>query len=236
MPENQDFFFTRYSENGRTSRDALPAELKVTLMQIADALSENPDCSPVRTVRLSDRVFLYKHPDPEIQITYSIDREHRTLEFLHIVAPVAHAREPVFISYSHDDEKWLLELKKFLAPLEKRDLIHIWHDGQIPPGAEWREVIDKEMASAKAAILLVSQNFLNSEFISDKELPYLLDAAKNRELKILWIAVSASTVDHTDLKDYQAVHKEPPLDQLDEAIRNQHYVQIFEKIKEVAEA
>lgn len=236
MAELPELYFTRYSPNGKASRNALPADLRAMLQQIDDQLSEDPDRFPLRTIQLADTVYLYKHPAPEIQITFKIDRARRTLEYLHVVAPLTEVNKPVFISYSHKDEQWLVEFKRFLVPLEKKELIKIWDDKQIQAGAVWHEEIEEALSSAKAAILLVSQNFLTSEFITEKELPYLLDAAKNKGLTILWIALSASTVDYTDLKDYQAVHKDPPLDTLDEALRNQTYLQIFERIKEVAEA
>ena len=226
-------YWTRYSPNGKAARDALPDPLRETLQQIEDSLSEDPDQYLRYTVELSNDIYLYRHPDPKIQVTYQIDRERRTIEYLHVVAPVTEVGKPIFISYSHKDEKWLLELKRFLVPLEKKELIKIWDDNQIEAGADWEEEIERELSAAKAALLLVSQDFLNSEFIAEKELPYLLDAAKNKNLTLLWVAVRPSTVEDTGLIDYQAVHKEPPLNALDEADRDKAYLQIYKRIKAV---
>lgn len=130
----------------------------------------------------------------------------------------------------------MLELKKWLKPLEQRDLVTIWDDQKIKAGAEWRQEIEKALASAKAAVLLISMDFLNSEFIASNELPQLLNAARQRGLNVFWIAVRPSTVDETEIAKFQAAHKEPPLSQLGEAEREVHFLNIYKKIKEVVAA
>jgi internalin A len=125
------------------------------------------------------------------------------------------------------------ELKKWLKPLEQGDLIDIWDDTRIQPGQDWREEIEKALDDARLAILLVSQDFLTSEFISNDELPKLLDGAKNKGVEILWIAVSSCTVDDTPIARYQAVHKTPPLDLLSDPEKKEKLLQIYEKIKSV---
>jgi internalin A len=92
------------------------------------------------------------------------------------------------------------------------------------------------LSAAKAAVLLVSVDFLNSEFISNNELPRLLNAASENGLKIFWIAVRPSMVDDTEIIRYQAVHKEPPLDQLEPAQREVHFLNIYKRIKEAVGA
>jgi internalin A len=177
--------------------------------------------------------MVYRHPDPQIEVTYMIDHDMKKIMILHVVAPRFKVSKPLFISYSHNDEVWMKELKKWLKPLEQSDLIDVWDDTRIQPGQDWREEIQKALDDARLAILLVSQDFLTSEFISNDELPKLLDSAKNKGVEILWIAVSSCTVDDTPIARYQAVHKEPPLDLLSDPEKKEKLLRIYEKIKSV---
>jgi hypothetical protein len=229
-------YATSHSKSAKDLRDRLAAPLRALLIDIEDELAENPDKYPTRLTSLSENFFVYKHPQPAIELTYRIDREHKIIYFVHLVAPTLNVSKTLFISYSHQDEQWLVELKKWLKPLEQRDLIAVWDDQKIQAGAEWRPEIERALASAKAAVLLISMDFLNSEFIANHELPQLLNAAQQRGLHIFWIAVRSSTVDETEIVRYQAAHKEPPLSLLDEAQREECFCRIYKQIKEVVGA
>ena len=59
----------------------------------------------------------------------------------------------VFVSYSHEDKKWLDELKVDLAPLIRSERMVFWDDSAIPPGGQWQEQINAQLSSANVAIL-----------------------------------------------------------------------------------
>ncbi len=141
-------------------------------------------------------------------------------------------RNQVFISYSHKDKEWLEKLQTFLKSLERNGSIATWDDRRIQAGDEWRKEIEKALASAKVAVLLVSQDFLASDFIHENELPPLLDAAENEGLTIIWVPISHSTYQDSPIEKYQAAH-EPnhPLDSLSASEQNKALVEICKKIK-----
>ncbi|MBI5471992.1 MAG: toll/interleukin-1 receptor domain-containing protein [Ignavibacteriae bacterium] len=139
----------------------------------------------------------------------------------------------VFISYSHEDKKWLEQLQRMLKPLLRSNPISVWDDTKIRPGTKWKSEIEKALESAEVAVLLVSSNFLASDFITDKEVPHLLDAAQTRGTKIIWVPITHCLWTETEIAAYQcALDPDVPLDGMDASEVNRSLVTICRAIKE----
>ena len=141
-------------------------------------------------------------------------------------------REQVFISYSHKDKRWHDDLDTHLRPYLRGGSIVSWSDEQIAPGSEWFKEIQSALANSKVAVLLVSPDFLASDFIHEHELGPLLKEAEQGGVKILWVPVRESAYKQTPLKNYQAVlDPGKPLAGMTKAKRDQAWVKICEEIE-----
>lgn len=94
----------------------------------------------------------------------------------------------VFISYAHEDLTYLKELEKHLANLKRQRIIASWYDGDIKPGTEWEAQIMERLNNSQIILLLVSADFINSDFCFGIELQQALarhDANQARVIPII---------------------------------------------------
>ena len=120
-----------------------------------------------------------------------------------------------------------------LKPLERSGKISTWSDKKIVPGADWMEEIRRALAVAKVAVMLVSPEFLASDFIHHQELGPLLEKTKRDGVIILWVPVRTCAVKDSLLSQYQAViPPEKPISGMKKAEKDAAYLKIYEAIKE----
>jgi hypothetical protein len=75
----------------------------------------------------------------------------------------------VFISYSHRDDELRAQLETHLAMLKRKGVVRGWSDRRITAGQEWDKQIDRHLESADIILLLVSPDFLASDYCYDIE-------------------------------------------------------------------
>jgi TIR domain-containing protein len=140
----------------------------------------------------------------------------------------------IFISYSHKDREWLERLQVFLKPLERAEMVERWDDTRIKTGERWHDEIQKALASAQVAVLLVSADFLASDFIANKELPPLLAAEQARGLVVMPVILKPCRFAKTpSIAQFQAVNPGlKPLLEMTEAEREALWNQLTDNIEE----
>ena len=145
-------------------------------------------------------------------------------------------RDKVFISYSHKDKEWLDRLHVHLKPLMRDQQIDIWDDTRIAPGAKWHDEIEKALTSAKVAVLLISADFLASDFIVKEELPALLEA-QDDGVKVLSVILSPAYLSiFPSLTQFQMVNDlKKPLIDLRKGEQEEILVKLSEAIKSAVE-
>jgi hypothetical protein len=91
----------------------------------------------------------------------------------------------VFISYAHEDEPLRRELQKHLSVLRRQGLIEYWHDREILPGSDWAGEIDKQIDEADLIMLLISADFLASDYCYEIEMKRALERHKANEAHVI---------------------------------------------------
>lgn len=142
-------------------------------------------------------------------------------------------RSDIFISYSHQDKQWLTRLQTHLKVLQNLyGQVTYWDDTQIGTGDAWLKEIEENLNSASIAILLISTDFLASDFVMKKEIPQLLERAKNRGVRIMPLILSPCLFTDSVISQYQAVNTpEEALEELSKPQQEKVYIKLMQEIK-----
>ena len=102
----------------------------------------------------------------------------------------------LFYSYAHEDESLRDELAGHLKIMERRGVIRTWHDRCLAPGQKWDDEIHAQLATADLVLLLVSADFIKSDYIWGHELDVAMKRHERGEASV--VPVMLRSVDITD--------------------------------------
>src|SRR5215470_4813869 len=97
----------------------------------------------------------------------------------------------VFYCYAHKDQALRDELEKHLAPLKRLGQITGWYDHQIQAGTEWEREIALHLSTASIFLLVVSPDFINSDYCYSIEMQQALKRHEAGEARVIPIIVRA---------------------------------------------
>jgi nucleoside 2-deoxyribosyltransferase len=171
-----------------TSSRSIPFDIANVRVIILDL--NNPNEFVSRLSAAIDEAF--KNPNQFRAQARERDREQKT---------------SVFVSYSHTDADYLDRLLVHLKPLEKSGALDLWVDTRLRAGDKWKVHIERALERATVAILLVSADFLASDFITDNELPPLLKNAEERGTVVIPVILKPCRFARdAQLRTFQAVN------------------------------
>ena len=110
-----------------------------------------------------------------------------------------------FVSYSRKDERYRQALDISLAQLKRNALISLWHDRKILPGQQWDEEIDKNLETADIVLVLVSPDFLASDYAYTREMRRAIERHHNGLATVVPIILRPSDWQDSPLGDLQAL-------------------------------
>lgn len=96
----------------------------------------------------------------------------------------------IFCCYARKDQKLLDELKTYLIPMQREGLITLWADTDIDAGKEWEREIKMHLNAADIILLLVSPDFMTSEYCYSIEMQRAMERHEQREAKVIPIILS----------------------------------------------
>ena len=98
----------------------------------------------------------------------------------------------VFTSYAHEDEPYRAALQKYLIVLKLQGVIEHWDDRKLVPGDKWDQDINENLEKAHVIVLLVSIDFLNSDYIRTKEMRRAMERLGAGEAVVVPVLVRAT--------------------------------------------
>ena len=91
----------------------------------------------------------------------------------------------IFFSYAHEDEPLRKELEKQLSFLKRQGIISGWHDRDIQAGQEWEHEIDRHLNTAQIILLLISPDFMDSDYCYSVEMKRAMERREAREAHVI---------------------------------------------------
>ncbi len=113
----------------------------------------------------------------------------------------------LFISYSHKDEELRQQLDKHLASLKRQQVIEAWHDRKIEAGMEWAKEIDENLNKADIILLLISPDFIFSNYCSEIEMEQAIKRHEAGEAIVIPIILEPCDWTWLPFRKYQAFPK-----------------------------
>lgn len=122
-----------------------------------------------------------------------------------------------------------------MKPLEREGKIVVWSDERIDAGKKWKAEIKMALKEAAVAVLLISADFLASDFINSDELPPLLASAAKEDTVILPVIIGhCAFAESESLSVYQAVNSpDKPLEDMTKAKQNAVFYGLYKSISSI---
>lgn len=143
----------------------------------------------------------------------------------------------VFIAYAREDDAIKDRLKKNLAAIFRNNPADsLWDDGEIHAGDDWNKAIHKALEQADIFLLLVSPDFIASDFCYETEMQKALEKHQRKEAIIVPLIVRACSWQNTPLKDLKILPEDgKPIHRSNEQhILDELYLQVTEKLNQIS--
>jgi tetratricopeptide (TPR) repeat protein len=111
----------------------------------------------------------------------------------------------VFCCYCHADEAWLRKLEIHLSLLKRQGLVALWHDRLVAPGTAWAQAVDEHLETASVILLLVSADFLASDYCYSTEMLRAVERHERGEARVIPIILYPVVWENTPFERLQVL-------------------------------
>ncbi len=135
----------------------------------------------------------------------------------------------IIISYAREDELLRQHLEKHLRALQQQGIINIWHGRNISAGEEWKQTIDVRLNTAKIILLLISPDFIASDYCYSTEMECAMRLHERNEARVIPVILRPVYWQDTPFGELQALPKDAI------PIKSRHWHNLDEAFFSVAE-
>ena len=111
----------------------------------------------------------------------------------------------IFYSYAHEDQAYAEELIKHLSFLERKKKIKGWYDRKISLGSNWQEEINQNLDYAQIILMLLSPDFINSDYCYETETIRAIEKHRNKEAILIPLIIRPCLWRETEFNEIQAL-------------------------------
>ncbi len=109
----------------------------------------------------------------------------------------------IFYSYAPKDEVLREKLENHLGALKQQGLITDWHHRQLLPGTERRMRVDRHLTTASIILLLISPDFISSDYCYSNEMARALEQHNTGKARIIPIILRPTDYEGTPFESFQ---------------------------------
>jgi hypothetical protein len=141
----------------------------------------------------------------------------------------------IFFCYAHEDEAFLNKLKAHLSPLQRQGFIAIWHDRDISAGVEWEQEIKEQLNAAQIILLLISPDFMNSDYCYGIEMQRAIERHERKEARVIPVILDYVYWKVEPLRKLQALPTDTnPITSASWRSQNEAFLDVVEGVRKAA--
>jgi hypothetical protein len=142
----------------------------------------------------------------------------------------------VFLCYAREDEGLLEQLRKHLIAFQRQGYIEPWYDREISAGQDWKKDIDEHLNIAEIILLLVSPDFMASDYCYGVEVAKAMDRHNRGETVVIPVILRHTYWQGTLFGDLQALPEDAkPILGSDYPYRDKAFLEVIEGIRAIIE-